>query len=326
MDGISGLTAAMLVCGLAFGFGYSANQGGTCLVLAADELHRRRRPRMLVAFLAASCSAGLVAVPLVWSETTAATLAASTGFSVPLLLGAAAFGVGALVNDTCILGSLARLGDGEIRLAAVPVGLTAGIVLVDDVLVERSAPWSSVLAKPSMLGVASLAVFGVGLILALAFVSRKEPTRPKGTWGLGLSMLLLGASGGALYAIAPAWHFVNLLHRDLPDAMPSGAEMGAWAMAFSTGGAFAASLRRGKLRLRRPSAADTIRSLVGGTLMGAGVALIPGGNDGLLVAAIPALSPGGAAAYVLMTLTIVLGLVLRGWFRRRFTQVASPSR
>jgi hypothetical protein len=60
--------------------------------------------------------------------------------------------------------------------------------------------------------------------------------------------------------------------------------------------------------------------------MGAGVALIPGGNDGLLVAAIPALSPGGAAAYVLMTLTIVLGLVLRGWFRRRFTQVASPSR
>ena len=54
MDGTSGLTAAMLVCGLAFGFGCSANQGGTCLVLAADELHQRRRPSMLVAFLAAS--------------------------------------------------------------------------------------------------------------------------------------------------------------------------------------------------------------------------------------------------------------------------------
>jgi len=61
-------------------------------VLAADELHQRRRPRMLVAFLAASCAAGLVAVPLVWSEAAGATLAAPTGFSVPLLVGAAAFG------------------------------------------------------------------------------------------------------------------------------------------------------------------------------------------------------------------------------------------
>ena len=47
MDGTSGLTAAMLVCGLAFGFGCSANQGGTCLVLAADELHQRRRPSIV---------------------------------------------------------------------------------------------------------------------------------------------------------------------------------------------------------------------------------------------------------------------------------------
>ena len=124
MDGISGAVSALLVCGFAFSFGYSANQCGTSLVLAADELHQRRRPRMLVAFLAASCAAGLVAVPLVWSEAVGATLAAPTGFSVPLLVGAAAFGVGALVNDTCILGSLARLGDGEIRSAAVPVGLT----------------------------------------------------------------------------------------------------------------------------------------------------------------------------------------------------------
>lgn len=306
--------SALLVCGLAFSSGYSANQGGTFLVLAADELHQRRRPRMLVAFLAASCAAGLVAVPLVWSEAVGATLAASTGFSVPLLVGAAAFGVGALVNDTCILGSLARLGDGEIRLAAVPVGLTAGIVLVDNVLVERSAPWSSVLDTPSMLGTASLAIFLIASILAVAFVSKMEATRPKRTWRLGTSMLLLGASGGALYAIAPAWHFVSLLQHNLPDAIPTIAGTGALAMTSSMGGAITASLRQGKLRLRRPSANQILRSFVGGTLMGTGVALIPGGNDGLLVAAIPALSPGGAAAYLLMTLTIVLGLVVRGWF------------
>lgn len=319
MDGISGTASALLVCGLAFSFGYSANQGGTCLVLAADELHRRRRPRMLVAFLAASCAAGLVAVPLVWSATTGAALAASIGFSVPLVMGAAAFGVGALVNDTCILGSLARLGDGEIRLAAVPVGLATGLVLVDGMMIERRASWPSVLATPSMVGATSLAVFLVSLILAVAFVSKMEATRPKRTWRLGTSMLLLGASGGALYAIAPAWHFVSLLQRNPSDAMPPTAGIAVLAMASSMGGAVTASLRQGKLRLRRPSLVEIFRSFVGGTFMGTGVALIPGGNDGLLVAAIPALSPGGAAAYVLMTLTIVLGLALRGWFGRWLT-------
>ena len=313
MDGLSELSSAFLACGLAFCFGYSANQGGTCLVLAADELHRRRRPRMLVAFLAASCSAGLVAVPLVWSATIGAGLAASIGFSAPLVLGAAAFGIGALVNDTCILGSLARLGDGEIRLAAVPVGLATGLVLVDGMMIERRASWPSILATPSVVGATSLALFLVALILALAFISKMEATRPKRTWRLGTSMLLLGASGGALYAIAPAWHFVSLLQRNLPNAMPV-AGLAVLAMVCSIAGAFTASLRQGKLRLGRPSVIEVLRSFFGGTLMGTGVALIPGGNDGLLVAAIPALSPGGAAAYVLMTLTIVLGLVVRGWF------------
>ena len=52
--------------------------------------------------------------------------------------------------------------------------------------------------------------------------------------------------------------------------------------------------------------------------MGVGVALIPGGNNSLILAAIPALSPGGTAAYLLMTATIVLGLSTRARiFRKR---------
>ena len=51
-------------------------------------------------------------------------------------------------------------------------------------------------------------------------------------------------------------------------------------------------------------------TLVGGGLMGVGVAAIPGGNDGLVLAAVPALSPGGIAAYLTMTATIIFGLWL----------------
>src|SRR3546814_2944464 len=69
-----------------------------------------------------------------------------------------------------------------------------------------------------------------------------------------------------------------------------------------------AALRQGKWRLQRPALADIVKPLVGGALMGVGVALIPGGNNELILAAIPALSPGGTAAYLLMTATIVIGL------------------
>lgn len=116
----------LLICMLAFWFGYSANRGGTCLVVAAHELQKRRPPRMFVGFVAASAAAGLVAIPLAWSGTLNATLAPSTNVNAFLLIGAIAFGFGALINDTCLLGSLARLGDGEMRLLALPVGLAVG--------------------------------------------------------------------------------------------------------------------------------------------------------------------------------------------------------
>ena len=59
--------------------------------------------------------------------------------------------------------------------------------------------------------------------------------------------------------------------------------------------------------------------------MGVGVALIPGGNNSLILAAIPALSPGGTAAYLLMTATIVLGLSARARIFRKRTAASRRS-
>jgi hypothetical protein len=51
--------------------------------------------------------------------------------------------------------------------------------------------------------------------------------------------------------------------------------------------------------------------------MDVGVALIPGGNNGLMLATVPALSPGGTAASLLMTTTIVLRLSARATTSRK---------
>ncbi|MFS2323832.1 hypothetical protein U2P60_00045 [Brucella sp. H1_1004] len=162
---------------------------------------------MFVGFLAASAAAGLVAVPIVWTGTLGATLAPSTSINFLLLIGAIAFGLGALINDTCLLGSLARLGDGEMRLLALPLGLTIGILVADHGRFGYDSTWPSLISKPSATGLVTLLAFLVVLVLALVFVSTKSVLRTKPGWSFGASMIGLGITGGLLYALSPAWTF-----------------------------------------------------------------------------------------------------------------------
>lgn len=194
----------VVLCALAFWFGYSANQSGTCLVVAAEELRRRRPPRMFVGFLAASAAAGLVALPVVWSGALGGALATSTDIHAVLLVGAAAFGLGALVNDTCLLGSLARLGDGEVRLLALPPGLALGIIAVDHVMPDHGGTWPSILSTPSLPSLVAVGCFAIAMALAVGFVSMKRFSLKERRWSFAASMVGLGATGGALYALSPS--------------------------------------------------------------------------------------------------------------------------
>jgi hypothetical protein len=236
-------------------------------------------------------------------------------------VGAVAFGVGALINDACLLGSLSRLGNGEIRLIAVPFGLGAGFLLTGEFMVDRNPLWPSVLTAPSMLGATALAAFLIIAVFSLSYISRQTASRSRRRWPLGISMLVLGITGGALYAIVPVWTYADLIQRGLPLTITATGEIAMLTVAASIVGAVTAALRQGQWRLQRPAPADIVKSFVGGALMGVGVALIPGGNNGLILAAIPALSPGGTAAYLLMTATIVLGLSAGARISRKRTAV-----
>ena len=94
-------------------------------------------------------------------------------------------------------------------------------------------------------------------------------------------------------------------------------EVALVAVIASVAGAITASVRQGRLRLQRPTAAGILRSIAGGALMGIGIGLIPGGNDALILAAMPTLSPGGVVAYLVMTTTIVFGFEARDRLARK---------
>ena len=179
--------------------GYSVNQGGTCTVAIAYEILHHRRPYRFFGVLAASATAGLVAVPMVWLAGGSAVLAGTVLVTGKLLVGAVVFGIGAIINDTCLLGSLGRLGEGELRLVFLPVGLGAGFFVADSSVFGGTVSMDeSILSAPSRAGYVTLAAFGATLVLTLALIARGRMDRQPGQWPLGMSMLVLGTTGGIL--------------------------------------------------------------------------------------------------------------------------------
>ncbi|WP_076070928.1 YeeE/YedE thiosulfate transporter family protein [Sphingomonas montana] len=309
----------LLVCVLAFWMGYSVNQGGTCAVATAYEILHHRRSRLFVGLLAASATAGLVAVPLVWFAGGSAMLAGTVGVSGTMLAGAVIFGIGATLNDACLLGALGRLGEGELRLVLLPAGLAAGFLLADGTGIGRTQDIrDSILSAPGATGNAVLAAFAVILAATIAHVSRGRIARPPGQWPFGLAMLVLGATGGTLYATAPAWTYADLVRRSLPLAMSLENDVAALTVTATIAGAVAAARRRKRWRPRGIAIPAVAKTVGGGFFMGLGAAVIPGGNDGLVLAALPALSVGGAVAYVVMLATIMAALAIKhAWQGRR---------
>ena len=73
---------------------------------------------------------------------------------------------------------------------------------------------------------------------------------------------------------------------------------------------FLSAWQRGSLRLRWRRVQTWPRHLIGGTLMGAGAVLIPGGNDTLILDSLPGLSPHAIPAFVALLFGIGVTLLL----------------
>ena len=72
-------------------------------------------------------------------------------------------------------------------------------------------------------------------------------------------------------------------------------------------GMLLSTLQRGSFRLDLRPRRAWLRNVAGGALMGFGVALTPGGNDGLVLYGIPSLSPHAIPAYLALAVGVVGG-------------------
>jgi len=300
--------------------GYSINQGGTCAVAAARDLVRRRRVDKFAGLAAATGAAGLVCLPAAWVLGMDAHLGGSAAVAPTLILGGILLGLGVVLNDACLLGSLWRLGNGELRMLALPVGLAMGFGLAG--LVPgglMSAVTPSALGTPGLPGLAVVSGSGIVFLLALLILQRLHRPRD-GRWPLALAMTLLGVTGALLFVVQPGWTYADAVRRGISPmaAMIATGWGGAIAALLTVAGAAISAMRLGVFRPSLPDLKAVARTLGGGVLIALGATMIPGGNDSLLLAAVPAGSVSGAIAFTVMT-AVVLAMValLEGMVARR---------
>lgn len=310
---LQGLAFALAMA-CAGAMGLAIQRGATCTVAAVDELLRTGRPSKVLALLEAALWVGtgmLVARAL----GLAPPLAAGVAVSAWTLLGALLLGLGAVLNQACVVGTVARLGSGQWAYAATPLGFFLGCLSVHT-LFKAPAPQrldgaSPLQSAPGWLAWVLLGLFGLRCLLGLwrhrAGLARAlTPHAATAAIGVAFALLML---------LAGAWSYSDVLAdlaRGSPMDLGTRLTLGAALLGGAVlGGALTGQLGHHPLRLRQ-----VLRCAAGGALMGWGSVLIPGSNDSLVLLGLPLLWPHAWVGVAIMAATVAL-LLQAGRLKRR---------
>lgn len=314
------LFASALV--LAAAFGFLTRWVNICVVHAGEQWLIRGRIDSLLDFACCAAFSGLLLLPLAWADPDWMQLSAAATPSVPLLAGALLFGLGTTVNGACAFGTVARVGAGDLALLMSLPGYALGLAA------GRGVGMGPVPTLPSPVGhFSALALFWWLLLVAVAAIRLRAiaaaPQTPRRRHDR-LLLLAMSVCGGLLFAIVRNSIYgravepgVRWLFR-----IPGMYEWsGALLLSAVFVGATAAGIVRREWKLRPPAALRSLRCLAGGLLMGAGAALIPGGNDFLILWGAPSAAVDAIVALPVMLAGVLVGLRLGG--ARRQSQAAT---
>lgn len=287
------------------------------MVSGIEGLLEGRSPRVFLSFFRCSIWVIAVTLPFAWA----------TGgnqldiLSLPMahtIAGGLLFGIGAAINGGCSFGTLIRLGGGDASFIATLAGLGFGV------LIERHAPalttiqqhfGPSPLERPDWFGIAVL-VAAAGFCVREVLLDRR---RPGGAllWPPERAALFMGISGGLLYALNGSWAYTVAIEREFATMSEGGIpnlDLALIFVACVVGAGLAA--RKQKTFNFRPNVRAIPKRFLGGTIMGAAATMIPGGNDVLVLHALPALSPHAPVAYLALVAGAASALALSQRLRR----------
>lgn len=289
----------------AFILGVALARANSCTVASAQRLVFERRPDWLIGLGIAIGWAGLTMTIFAIALPEVVKLPAQFPLTWQLVAGGVLLGIGATVNQGCFLGSIARLGRGDLGYALTLLGIALAMALK-----VQWQPWF--LSQNPMEGKVSLRPSGdlvaAGIIfLPIAlfglwhWLRRRRPTV--------LALIVVGVAGGTVYACNPDWSYSAGLYRIVANgAHPQTLLAESGAITVLAGVAVSAMFGH-SFDLHLPSPRTMLARLSGGMLMGSGALLVPGGNDTLMLWSIPGLTLYGLVAYGVMLATITALLV-----------------
>ncbi len=310
--------------------GFTAHRAGICSVKAVSEVITTRRAHMLGSFAKTVLWIMTAMTAFVWAAPEhmfPAGLAPSPA-SVAV---AFAFGMGAAINGGCAVSTVTRLGNGDLGMLLTIAAVTAILAAIDAGRLSLPAmPWGEPLPPFALhgwaLALASAALAGWGAReIVLLWRGHDRACRLidgllHRRWRLSLAAAVIGLTNVAIVIMAGHWAYTETLRQSVGWAsarrMPP-SSLAATLFFALMAGVVASAWLRGSFRLRWRPHLGWLRHIAGGALMGVGVALVPGGNDGLLLDAIPSLSPHALPAFA----ALLFGIAATLLSLRRFTPV-----
>ena len=239
------------------------------------------------------------------------------------MLGGLIFGIGAGINGACAYATMTRMVDGEIGMLLTVVGFALGVVIfvavLNSGLVVR--PKAAPGMVPSVMSYAP--IIGAALLVWAAFeIVRLWRARPSGAtlremvlakqYRLSTAALLIGLSSGVIFLLFGSPGYTTTFQQVVEGYIGSrpGPAYGRWVVLGAVLFGMAASTwQRKSFRIDWQPRWGWLRNIGGGILMGFGTALLPGGNDALVLYGIPSLSPHALPAYGALIVGIVVALL-----------------
>lgn len=308
--------------------GFSAHRASLCNVRAVAEILQARNFRMLGGLLQAVLwMAALTGVLVLVAgvETQPVPVRMPLGWA---LAGGLVFGVGAAINGGCSLSTLHRLVDGNLGMLATlggfVVGIGAWVWLMDASVPAQITPVASPWLRYPRLAPWLLAALLCWVALRLAqFLRQATLAGPRGlvrgalapAYDVSVAAALLGLAAGLLFATQGAWSYSNFLRSAVFHQLGIAMAPSAWhalLVACLLGGMLVSALQRRSLAWGAPGGlAGWMRHAGGGLFMGAGAAMIPGGNDTLVLNGLGNLTVAALGSYIFMLLGIAGTLLVQ---------------
>lgn len=315
---IDPLVSAALAVAAAFAMGFAIQRGGTCMVAAVEQIYRAKSASKLLALLECSLWTSVLGFGAL---SAGLRFTASPDFSPGLtaIVGGLLLGLGASVNGACVFGSVARIGSRDFNyLLALPgffLGSLAHHLFIGTASVMVRGIQHDTRAGPLIVLLVACLVFGL--------VHAWRNARTSGMFlGYRLATVSIGFAFVLLAVVSGPWTYTEVFARAAHGgAGPSLLEatlLGALLAGAVVGGGN--GTRGGAFRIAR-----AVQCLAGGALMGVGSAMIPGGNDNLILIGIPAFQSHAWLAICSMVLAIAIWLKL-GAFRRNLGEVGRAGR